>query len=675
MISSEESVQGEFQTSLFGGEYERKHSFNNAIDVVMADFGEASKLNWKEMFDGFDELYAITYSSGIDFVAQVISKFDYAEIIFGHEGILDADISTVMAANKKTVETISKHKSAGELADRMENDSLALYVARGDKSHEKIYCMKSNQGRYRIIVGSANLSASAFTGLQRENIVCFDSEDAYSYYYDLFCRYKNECSDEVSYKLIGRTAKDKEYLDDHIEELPVIKTIENKQTIILTPNTEESEKDIQFIADVHNISGDIKPIMPKLEKKGNNIVIRPDKLREVKKRVSEVFTQKKEEKKVFPKLYIDYENSRLFFNDEEMTLSPEKEAVSRDAGYVVEYLDSLSKFNNEWQLAQENYFKFMNWFFASAFMARLRLTAYSNGYTSTLFPVVGILYGASNGGKSTFVKILMKLMTGQEIHPNQSDDFTATSIDKLKQVCQGVPIYIDDLARQQYQNHNEKIIKTDNWGIKERLTNYPAVAISTNKLPSVTPDIYKRSITCRINVRISLTDGVSSSRKVNEGIKNISTALYSEYVARMLPIIAQMEDDMKEGADNPDIFRESSETLVNIISESIEGDLPEYIRILTYDDYFGTQEIGREARKKIITAWESEPDSFKVYKRKNKLVYTFAENAYYDIKYLTDELPPNLNCQLSSRTLTMDYNEAKDFFKRTFRRGLFGFEW
>ena len=96
MNSSEESIQEEFQTSLFGSEYEKKHSFNNAIDVVMADFSRASKLNWKEMFDGFDELYAITYSSGIDFVSQVISKFEYAEIIFGHEGILDADISTVL---------------------------------------------------------------------------------------------------------------------------------------------------------------------------------------------------------------------------------------------------------------------------------------------------------------------------------------------------------------------------------------------------------------------------------------------------------------------------------------------------------------------------------------------------------------------------------------------------
>ncbi len=659
--------------SLFGEEYEEKQAFNNAISIVNASFLSPSRINWKDLFEGFDELYCITYSSGIDFVSKVVSKFKYAEIIFGHEGILDSDFSTIMATSKQMAELIAKHKSAVGLAGMMEQKRLSLYVARDSKSHEKIYCMRSYDGRYRVLVGSANLSASAFMGLQRENIVCFDSEEAFRYYKNLFDEYQKECADEVSYSLIGRITDDADYMEDHPEEIPVIKTIEKKQTIILTPSTEENDKDIQFIADVKSISNDIKPIMPVVKKQGRNIVIRPEKLREIGKKVKEVFADKRDQEKVFPRLFVDYEANRLLFNDEEISLKPDKNDIARDVGYLVDYLESLSKFNNEWRVAQENYFKFMNWFFASVFMAKLRLTAYSNGYTSTLFPVVGILYGASNGGKSTFVKLLTKLMTGKEIHPNQSDDFTATSIDKLKQVCQGVPIYIDDLARQQYQNHNEKIIKTDNWGIKERFINYPAVAISTNKLPSVTPDIYKRSITCRINVRISLTDGVSSSRKVNESIKNASTALYGEYVSRMLPIISQMEESMKEGTENPDIFRESSKVLKAIIQEAVGEKLPTYITELSYDDYFGTEEIGREAKKKILTAWESEPNSFKVYKRKDKLVYSFAESAYYDVKYLTDELPPNLNCQLSSRTLTMDYSDAKAFFGCTFKKHLFGF--
>ena len=664
--------ESEQMISLFGATDEEEKHGNHTIDIVRAEYLSATKMTWKELFDGYDELYVITYSSGIDFVSQVVSKFDYAEIIFGHEGVLDSDMATVMALSKQMVESIARHKSAIKLAERIAASQLALYAARDSKSHEKVYCLKSHSGNYRVIVGSANLSATAFMGLQRENIVCFDSENAYSYYYGLFCDYKKECTEEISHSLLGRVANQNDYFDEHPEEIPVLKTIEKKQTIILSPMTEEGAEDVQFIADVKSISSEIKPIMPVFKKQGNNVIIRPEKYREVKKKVTEAFSEKRELKKVNPKLHIDYDNGKLYFNEEEIPLNPAKEDVARDVNYLVGYLNSLSNFNNEWEVAQKNYYKYMNWFFASAFMAKLRLTAYSNGYTSTLFPVVGILYGASNGGKSTFAKLLMKLMTGKEIHPSQSDDFTATSIDRLKQACEGVPIYIDDLARQQYQNHNEKVIKTDNWGIKERLINYPAIAISTNKLPSVTPDIYKRAITCRINVRISLTDGVTSSRKVNESIKNASTALYGEYVSRMLPIISRMENDMKEGAENPDIFRESSKVLYDIFVEAIGDKLPTYVTELSYNDYFGTEEIGREARNKIRNAWESEPAAFKVNKRKKKLVYTFAESAYYDVKYLTDELPPNLNCQLSSRTLTMDYSDAKDFFGYSFKKGLFG---
>ena len=659
--------------SLFDGVLDEKQLNESRIAVVKASFSEIVKSRWEDLFDGYDEMYAITYSSGIDFVANVVSRFQYAEIVFGHEGILDSDIATVMAVSKQAVETIAKHKSANRLAELMEQSKLSLFVARDSKSHEKIYCLKSKDEKYRVIVGSANLSATAFKGIQRENIVCFDQKKAYDYYKNLIDEYKEECADSVSYKVIGKVADDNDYLGTNPEEIPVLKTIEKKKTIILDPLSKSENEDVQFIADVTNVSKELKPIMPVLKKQGNNVIVKSATLSGITRKAKEAFIEKKERRKEFPKLHIDYDNQKLLFNEEEINLNPNMTSVARDCNNILNFFDSLSKFTNEWESAQENYFKFMNWYFASAFMAKLRLTAYNTGYSLNLFPVVGILYGASNGGKSTFAKLLTKLMTGKNIHPNQSDDFTATKIDLLRQSSEGVPIYIDDLAKTQYQNHNEKVIKTDNWGIKEGLINYPAIAISTNKLPSVTPDIYKRSITCRINVRISLTDGVGSSRKINEIIKNSTTAFYAEYVRRMLPIIADIEENMKRGSDeNPDILKESSRVLVEMIKVS-EGDkIPSYVRVLSYDNYFGTDEIGQEAKKKILSAWEAEPDSFKVYKRKNKLVYTFAENAYYDIKYLTDELPPNLNCQLSSRTLTMDYSDVVKFFDCKFKKRLFG---
>jgi hypothetical protein len=61
---------------------------STSLDVVKMQFEEAQTLTWQELFDGFDTLHAITYSSGIDFICKLLGKFATAEIIFGFEGVL-----------------------------------------------------------------------------------------------------------------------------------------------------------------------------------------------------------------------------------------------------------------------------------------------------------------------------------------------------------------------------------------------------------------------------------------------------------------------------------------------------------------------------------------------------------------------------------------------------------
>lgn len=42
-----------------------------ALSVVKAIYADTVETNWEELFDGFDRLYAITFSSGIEFVNKV----------------------------------------------------------------------------------------------------------------------------------------------------------------------------------------------------------------------------------------------------------------------------------------------------------------------------------------------------------------------------------------------------------------------------------------------------------------------------------------------------------------------------------------------------------------------------------------------------------------------------
>lgn len=148
-----------------------------ALNVVKAVYADTVETNWEELFDGFDRLYAITFSSGIEFVNKVINKFSYAEVVFGCEKIIANDIAAIMSVQIDSVQWLAKSKSAGNLANRLDDGSLQLYVSRDTKSHEKIFILESaDHKRVRVITGSANMSASAFCGIQRENIVCFDDE-------------------------------------------------------------------------------------------------------------------------------------------------------------------------------------------------------------------------------------------------------------------------------------------------------------------------------------------------------------------------------------------------------------------------------------------------------------------------------------------------------------------
>ncbi len=314
----------------------------------------------------------------------------------------------------------------------------------------------------------------------------------------------------------------------------------------------------------------------------------------------------------------------------------------------------------------------MNWYFCSPFMPYLRYVAFHNNYDVTPFPVVGIIYGESNGGKSTFIRLLTKLMTGHKIPLNSSNDFTSTRIEELKRACEGLPINIDDLAKSQFTNNCEKVIKDDDWGIPEGFLNYPSIAVTTNKLASLTSDISKRTVTCYIDAKIDKEAGARNSRKVNESMRAASTALYSEYMRRMLAEVMAMEDKMKaaEGEYFPDVFAVSSKILRSIIAEH-EANIPEYITELSYSDYFGDKAVGRKAMQKILTAWKNEPHQFKVDRRNNTLMYSYPENGrMYELLYLQQELPPALNVRLISKSIIMDYDQAKQYFGISFRKRL-----
>lgn len=285
------------------------------------------------------------------------------------------------------------------------------------------------------------------------------------------------------------------------------------------------------------------------------------------------------------------------------------------------------------------------------------------------------MYGDSNGGKTAFNELLSRLVCGKRIDPSSSDDFTSTSLATKKLTNEGLPINIEDLAKVQYTNNFEKIIKDDYWGIKEGYINYPAVSITSNKVPSLSADISNRVVGSHINAVIGKTEGEKLKKRVSDNIKKATNSLYCEYVARMYPQIIEMSERMKSEDEEyfPDVFELSSNVLYDLFEEYSDDGVPYYVMRMNHSSYFGDEAVTYNAKKAIINAWYSEPSAFKTDKRRNELIYSFPENGQlFKLKYLQDELPPKLNCRAAGRTLTMNYKEACKFFGLQFKIGLFG---
>ena len=114
-------------------------SQNGNLDVVKMKFSGVETMSWQDLFSGFDTLYAITYSSGIDFVYRLLDLFVEAEIIFGCDEVISYSLQEVMAYQCKMVERIRETASNTKLnlVSRIDQGTLRLYVAHSVLSHEK----------------------------------------------------------------------------------------------------------------------------------------------------------------------------------------------------------------------------------------------------------------------------------------------------------------------------------------------------------------------------------------------------------------------------------------------------------------------------------------------------------------------------------------------------------
>ena len=635
---------------------------SNHLDVVKLKYESCESLTWQKLFSGFDDLYAITYSSGIGFVCKLLDRFEQTEIIFGCEDVMDYSMQSIMAYQCKLIERM-RNGAYKKLSDRVENGTLHLYVARDVLSHEKIYLLSAKDGRKRVVMGSANMSASAFEGRQRENICYMDGDEAFDWYMECYQTLKEKSTDEIGKSSI-LCADDGEHLD----ELPIAKTVRVKKAVVIQPVSEEQKEEVRFALDVKGLAVKFKPCVPKPDKKGK-IMLSPDKVRIIRKRMVESKTLEKEQRSEYPQLDVELDEGCVTLNDQRLDLMPSKAEVEKDVELFLRYMDGYEKFHGDHAGMQLRYYEFANWFFCSPFMACMRDMAVRYNQNTLPYPVFGLVYGQSKAGKTSFLETLLKMMIGQKTKIS-APDFTRSSIDSLKQTVHGAPIIVDDLTNDRFKQHAIETIKNDDFGIAEHLVNYPAVVISANEdVKAVASEVIRRTVICRVQAGLPNTE-VMSSNIVRTVQREIGTAFYREYLRRMLDLVPELLEQMKDDEQDsaPDILKTSSQVLMEIFEEYGPEKLPEYIRTLSLEDYFSEKVTGGYAIKIIRDAWKTSRDSFEIYPRANELCYNAGVN--YEADRILKELPETLEVRKSRDCLVMNLEEAQKFFGITFKKPL-----
>lgn len=634
------------------------------IDVVKMEYIGAETVQWNELFNGFSSLKAITYSSGVNFVSKVIDLFQDSEIIFGCEAVMSYSLQEIMAFQNRLIERIRNvsGRAKDKILDRIDKGEVRLYVARTELSHEKIYLLSSEDGRKRVIMGSANMSYNAFGGRQRENICYLDGDQAYDWYLDVFNSLKESSTDEISHQALEISD-----IAENLDELPICKTVKAAKAIVLEPVKHNSEE-IRFILDTRNLAEKLGPMFPKTDRKTGKITVVPDMIVKIKKHIKDETMKQKELRNEYPQLVVDAFNGTVVLNDEKLDLHPSPEDVRRDVELFLKYMDGYKRFHGDYEGMQYRYFEFANWFFCSPFMATMRDMAARFDQNRLPYPVFGLVYGQSKAGKTSFLETLLKMMIGQK--PKISaQEFTRSSIEGLKRTVQGAPIIVDDMVNTRFNQHAIETIKTDDFGIADHLTHYSAVVISANEdVKAVSPEVIRRTVICRVEAGLTNTE-VMKSNVVRTVQKEIGTAFYREYLRRMLDIIPELIESMKsdEAESTPDILKHSSDVIVSIVREN--ADTPNYIRPLTLENYFSEQVTGKYAIKTIRSAWKTSKKSFVIDKRNNELRYN--AGAPYEADRLIKELQETLEARKSREWVVMNLEEANDFFGIKFRKNAF----
>ena len=648
----------------------RKKFLTKEISVTFAEYKTTESVEPDELFKGFNELRAVTYSVGLRRVERVMKFFERGEVIVGNHQRINTDFAEMLALQKYAVEEFSRNKFLQKL---IKVGNFKFYVA--VKVHAKIYLMRADDGRCRVILSSANFSSTAWQGVQKENFVVMDEPEAYEYYLKVFEGIRRNAADEIGVE--ARPLKDD---GTNLELLPLVKNIVySKSAVIVHELPADSKEEAEYLFVQRETAEKFRDIFKEVDihpnAKGQTLLV-ADKITRMKKfmRDSQAELERKKKNILAPEMNLDYDNRRVTFNDEIWNLNPPAEEIQADIKVLVEYINSTDIFTGDTKNLKILYWKIILYMFASPFFARLRYfydQIVPANSTGKAFPMYMILRGGTNGGKSSIVATGQKLMFDKILPTVPAKDVTPVKMAGFKLTVKGCPILADDVTNN-YLKFIKDIVKDDYFLISDKILNHGTFIFTSNDAEQIKQEISKRVVVFTIENQLDEDIAIRRDPAMKKMRDNMHNALYRAYLAKIFPAVEKLTDEIIRGGSEdwrPDIFKISSETLIEIFRE--HGlDIPKELKVFQWEDYLGEEIKSKKAVGTIENLFEFFPQIFSVNASKNQMIIDLSSLDQKTQQKVSDileaELPPSTERVRVGNIVTMKLSEIKKFARMSF---------
>ncbi len=550
----------------------------SGLRVVRARFLEDDKFDW-QLFREYESLRVLTYSASSSAIVRMLDDFSFEsfECVFGSEGVLGNFVDVIALQKVVTEQTRAaimdlpdeRHRrilqkiSAGQARFRV----LRQYVA-----HAKLYLLSGESGT-RVIVGSANLSERAFSGIQPETLVAFDDDQAaWTHYNRMFDAIRDTGSDEIPFP--------EERLTKAEIEVPDAPVLSERSTTVIIDAPQPADLEVSAPVQMERVEKVAAVLKPRISAAVPTFRAGKQKITPlVKRELSRIRLVKSSDQADSRYFSIDRSTGRTVLSGQEFSLRADAASVRADARLLLDFFGNYEgAFEGDVPTLQRDYFTLAAWLYFSPFICDLRNLAYLRDSDVVRYPLFAIIFGKSNCGKTSLVDTLTTSMFGKA-HTVDKRSFTTAQLRGLQHAYQRHPVVFDDIGRRAFNQHGKDIIKDE---LPPGVSEYPGFVLSMNAEPHSFPDeVAKRSMMIYTTTALpahkeGLRQGLQSG--VQQIRRGLTGHLYRRYLA---DVMARLEDDRLPD----DWLAVSSSVLSGVLSEGVDGAPPAWCREVTWLDF------------------------------------------------------------------------------------------